>query len=56
MGAGATIYQFCGRRVMTASQNRISWWRTEIGDAEIDRVTRSIREEKISQGAVTPRV
>ena len=38
---------------MTASQNRISWWRTEIGDAEIDRVTRSIREEKISQGAVT---
>ena len=38
---------------MMASQNRISWWRTEIGDAEIDRVTRSIREEKISQGTVT---
>jgi perosamine synthetase len=33
--------------------NKISWWRTDFGQPEIDRISASIRHEQISQGAVT---
>ena len=33
--------------------NKISWWRTSFGDAEIERVVQSMRNRKISQGSVT---
>jgi perosamine synthetase len=32
---------------------KISWWRTEISEAEIARVVQSIKEERVSQGKVT---
>ncbi|MBP98414.1 pyridoxal phosphate-dependent aminotransferase [Candidatus Poribacteria bacterium] len=33
--------------------NNISWWRTSFGESEIGRISRSIRNECISQGPVT---
>jgi dTDP-4-amino-4,6-dideoxygalactose transaminase len=38
---------------MVLEDKKISWWRTEIGDPEVLRVSKSIREERISQGPVT---
>lgn len=32
---------------------QISWWRTQFGDAEIERMADGIRHERISQGALT---
>ena len=41
------------KRMRNMEMHRISWWRTDFGQAEIDRVSDSIRHEHISQGAVT---
>jgi dTDP-4-amino-4,6-dideoxygalactose transaminase len=35
------------------TENRISWWRTKIGDAELAKIKQSIQGENISQGPVT---
>lgn len=39
--------------MMQTSDTNIPWWRTEIGQEEIDRLVSSIKHEHISQGPVT---